>query len=205
MDFVHKFTSGRLPVTVLLLHGSGGDENDLLPIGTGLAPGAALLSPRGGVVQHGTCRFYSFPGPEGFDADEVATRVEELAEWLGRMSAEYSIDPARLYALGYSNGANMAAALMLLKPGVIAGACLLRSRAAVKPKQLPDLAGAPVLISAGQSDAIIPAADAEGLSRMLSEAGATVDFVLQNAGHDLTPADFSVAKQWFARILGTNK
>ena len=201
MDFVHKFIPGRLPVTVLLLHGSGGDETDLLPIGAGLAPGAALLSPRGNVVQHGTRRFFPYPGPEGFDAGEVTVQVEDLAAWLIRTGPEYSIDPARIYALGYSNGANMAAALMLLKPGIIAGACLLRSRAAVKPQHLPDLAGVPVLIAAGQNDHIIPASDAELLSRMLSQAGATVDFVLQNAGHDLTPADFSLAKQWFARLL----
>jgi phospholipase/carboxylesterase len=199
MDFVHQFVPGKLPVTVLLLHGSGGDETDLLPIGAGLAPGAALLSPRGNVVEHGTRRFFPFPTKGGFDSDAVAERVEELCEWLGRVRDEYGI--GRLYALGYSNGANMAAAMMLLKPGSIAGACLLRARAAVRPAQLPNLNGAPVLLSAGQSDAIIPASDSELLGRILGQAGATVDFVLQNSGHDLTPADFSLAKQWFARVL----
>ena len=201
MDFVHRYMPGKLPVTVLLLHGSGGDENDLPPIGAGLAPGAALLSVRGNVVEHGVTRFFPFPASGTFDANAVIERVEELCDWLERVSAQYQIDPARLYALGYSNGANMAAAVMLLKPGSIAGACLLRSRAAIRPAALPKLEGTPVLLSAGQSDAIIPATDAELLAQTLSQAGARVDFVLQNAGHDLTPADFSVARQWFAKQL----
>ncbi len=201
MDFIHKFTPGKLPVTVLLLHGSGGDEDDLLPIGKGLAPGAAFLSPRGNVVQNGMHRFFSFPGPDGFDREELIERAGDLAEWIGRMCDQYGIDASRLYALGYSNGANIAAALMLLHPGTLAGACLFRSRALAVPAVLPALNGAPVVISAGQTDHLIPAADSERLGRLLSEAGAKVDFVLQNAGHDLTPADFSLGKQWFARLL----
>lgn len=201
MDFIHKFTPGKLPVTVLLLHGSGGDEDDLPPIAKALVPGAAFLSPRGNVVQNGVRRFFSFPGPEGFDREELIGRAGDLAEWLGRMKAEYAIDAARFYAFGYSNGANIAAAMMLLHPTAIAGACLFRSRALAVPAVLPALHDAPVVISAGQSDHLIPAADSERLGRLLSEAGAKVDFVLQNAGHDLTPADFSLAKQWFARLL----
>src|SRR5579863_3748915 len=148
MDFIYKSTPGSLSVTVLLLHGSGGDESDLLPIGAALAPGAALLSVRGNVVQHGARRFFSYPGADGFDADEVRERAGEMAEWLGRMN----VQPNPLYALGYSNGANLAAALMLLRPGTLAGACLLRARAVVTPETLPNLSGAPVLISAGQTD-----------------------------------------------------
>jgi len=186
-----------LPVTVLLLHGSGGDENDLLPVAGALAPGASFLSPRGNVVQHGARRFFSYPGPDGFDADEVRERVDEMAGWLGGMR----IDANPLYALGYSNGANMAAALMLLRPGTIMGACLFRSRAVVTPATLPDLHGAPVLISAGQTDHLIPPSAAEALGQLLTTAGAKVDLAIQNAGHDLTPADFSLGKQWFARLL----
>ncbi len=197
MDFIHKFIPGRLPVTVLLLHGSGGDETDLLPIGSAVAPGAALLSPLGKVVQHGARRFFSYPGPDGFDPAEVRARVDELADWL----AARSVDPQHLYALGYSNGANMAAAMMLVRPGSIAGACLLRARAAVTPAELPALDRAPVLISAGQHDHIIPASAAEALADLLTRAGAHVDIAIQNAGHDLTPADFSLAKQWFSRFI----
>jgi phospholipase/carboxylesterase len=199
MDFVHKFQPGTSSLTLLLLHGSGGDENDLLPVAAALAPGAALLSPRGHVIQHGARRFFGYPGPDGFDPDEIAENAAELAEWLGRMTVEYQIEPARLYAFGYSNGANMAAALMLLHPNSIAGACLLRARRIVNAAA--DLKGAPVLLSAGQSDDVIPLSAAEALAQALTAAGARVDFVVQNAAHDLTPADFSIAKQWLAKRL----
>jgi phospholipase/carboxylesterase len=195
-EFIHKFIPGRLPITLLLLHGSGGDETDLLPIGNAVAPGATLLSPLGKVVQQGARRFFSYPGPEGFDPVEVRQRVDELTDWLAGMP----VDPKTLYALGYSNGAYMAAAMMLLRPGAIAGACLFRVRAAVTPDPLPNLNGAPVLISAGQHDPIVPAAGAEHLAQLLTRAGARVDLAIQNADHNLTPADFALAKQWFARI-----
>src|SRR6185312_12890293 len=127
MDFVHKFQPGTKPLALLLLHGSGGDENDLIPVASALAPGAALLSPRGQVLQHGARRFFGYPGPDGFDQNEIADRAGELAEWLGRMKKQYEL--GLIYAFGYSNGANIAAALMLLYPGAVAGACLLRARA----------------------------------------------------------------------------
>jgi phospholipase/carboxylesterase len=198
MEFVHKFQPGTKPLALLLLHGSGGDENDLMPVASALAPGAALLSPRGGVLQHGQRRFFAYPGPDGFDPNEIADRAAELAEWLGRMKKQYGIDC--LYAFGYSNGANMAAVLMLLHPGSISGACLLRARAIVAVR--PDLGGAPVLISAGQADEVIPLSGAEALAQILTDAKAHVDFVVQNAGHDLTPADFSIAKQWLGKLCG---
>jgi len=195
-EFIHKFVPGSLPVTVLLLHGSGGDENDLLPVARAIVPGAAFLSPRGKVVDQGLRRFFAL------DRSDVKERTAELAEWIGDAAKQYGIDPARLYALGYSNGANIAAASMLLYPGSIAGACLFRSRAMVSPEALPALEGTPVLISAGQSDHLITVEDAEALARLLTSAGARVDLAIQNAGHDLTPADFSLAKQWFGKLAG---
>ena len=196
VEFVYKFVPGRVPVTVLLLHGSGGDENDLLPVARAIAPGAAFLSPRGRVNERGLLRFFAL------DKSDVKERAAELAEWIGEAAAKYEIDPARLFALGYSNGANVAGALMLLHPGAIAGACLLRARRVVEPEVLPALAGAPVLISAGQHDELIPAEGAQELAEALTHAGARVDLAMQNAGHDLTPADFSLAKQWFSRVIG---
>jgi phospholipase/carboxylesterase len=114
---------------------------------------------------------------------------------------KYGIDASRLYAMGYSNGANIAAAMMLLHPGVIAGGVLLRPMVVIRPEPLPDLQSAPLLISAGEHDEIVTPAGAEELGRMLSKAGAHVDIAMQNAGHDLTPADFNLGKQWFARLL----
>jgi phospholipase/carboxylesterase len=196
VEFIHKFVPGKLPVTVLLLHGSGGDENDLLPVARALVPGAAFLSPRGKVLEQGMRRFFLL------DRSDVKERTAELAAWIGEAAQQYAIDSARMYALGYSNGANIAAALMLLHPGSIAGACLFRSRAVVSPGALPSLEGAPVLISAGQTDHLITPEDAEVLAKLLTSAGARVDLAIQNAGHDLTPADFSLAKQWFSKVTG---
>ena len=194
VEFIHKFFPGKSPTAVLLLHGSGGDENDLLPVARALAPGAALLSPRGTVVDQGLVRFFKL------DATDARERAAELAEWIAAAAKQYQLDPARLYALGYSNGANMAAAFMLLHPGAIAGACLLRTRAVIQPEVLPALAGAPVLISAGQHDQLIPPEQGEALAELLTKAGARVDLAIQNAGHEPTPADFSLAKQWFSRL-----
>ncbi len=194
-DFIHKFVEGRSPVTLVLLHGTGGDENDLLPVARAVAPGAALLSPRGKATGQGMVRFF------GLDWQDVPERAAELAAWVGEAAAHYRFDPARVIALGYSNGANLAANLMLLHPGVLSGACLLRSRTILVPEHRANLNGAPVLISAGQSDHIIPVADAEALGKLLTDAGARVDLAIQNAGHELTPADFSLAKQWFSRLL----
>lgn len=194
-EFIHRFVPGNSSVAVLLLHGSGGDENDLLPVARALAPGAALLSPRGHVIEQGLTRFFRL------DKSDVKERAAELSAWIADAAKQYGIDRTRLYALGYSNGANVAGALMLLHPGAVAGACLLRARAAVRPENLPALAGAPVLISAGRHDELIPPENAEALASLLSEAGARVDLAIQNAGHDLTPADFSLAKQWFSRLL----
>jgi len=196
VEFIHRFAPGRLPVTVLLLHGSGGDENDLLPVARAIAPGAAFLSPRGRVMDRGLLRFFAL------DKSDVKERAAELAEWIAEAAAKYQIDAARLFALGYSNGANIAGALMLLHPGAIAGACLLRARKVVEPEVLPALPGTPVLISAGQHDELIPPEGAQELAELLTDSGARVDLAVQNAGHDLTPADFSLAKQWFGKVMG---
>jgi phospholipase/carboxylesterase len=151
-------------------------------------------------MDRGLVRFFAL------DKSDVKERSAELAEWIAEAVARYQIDAARLFALGYSNGANVAGALMLLHPGAIAGACLLRARKVVEPESLPSLAGAalvgtPVLISAGQHDELIPPEGAQELAEVLTHAGARVDLAMQNAGHDLTPADFSLAKQWFGKVM----
>ena len=136
-----------------------------------------------------------------FDQKELQQRAAELAAWIGEACEHYKLDQSRLYAMGYSNGANIATAVMLLHPGVLAGACLLRPMPVVKPEGDPHLHGAPVLISAGQTDPTSTPAEAEVLADIYAQAGARVDIAIQNAGHDLTPADFSLAKQWFGTLL----
>jgi phospholipase/carboxylesterase len=200
-EFVHRFEQGTSPFTLLLLHGTGGDENDLLQVGRMLAPAASILSPRGKVLEGGAARFFARAAPGVFDANEIRTRASELAEWIRWAAAQYKLDPAKIFAFGYSNGANIASSVMLLDPGVLAGAVLLRPMVVIEPKELPDLKGAPVLIVAGKVDSMTPPGDTEKLARILTEAGATVDLAMQNAGHDLLPQDFAVVKRWLAETL----
>ena len=201
LTFIHNFVPGKLSSTVLVLHGQGGDENDLLPIARALAPGAAFLSPRGKAVEAGMARFFARVSPDVFDETEVRARTAELAEWIGAAAAEYKLDAAKVFALGFSNGASIAASTMLLHPGVLAGALLLRPRTIVEPSPLPDLKGAPVLLIAGQQDEKMPQGAGEHLARLLGRAGATVEMGMVDAGHDLTPQDFGGGKMWFGKVL----
>ena len=201
LTFIHNFVPGKLPFTVLVLHGQGGDENDLLPIARALAPGAAFLSPRGKAMEAGMARFFARVSPDVFDETEVRTRTAELAEWIGAAVAEYKLDATKVFAFGFSNGASIAASTMLLHPGVLAGALLLRPRTIVEPAELPDLRGAPVLVIAGQKDEKMPQGAGEHLARLLGRAGASVEMAMSDAGHDLTPQDFAAGKIWFGRVL----
>jgi len=187
-------------MTLLALHGMGGDENDLLPVCRAVAPGASVLSPRGQAVEDGFFKFFSRLGPGLFDENEIRRRANDLAGWIGGAVAQYDLDASRVYVLGYSNGANIAVATMLLHPGVIAGGVLLRPRLVLKPEKLPDLNGAPLLIAAGGADPAIPVTEAEALGRLFSAANATVDLAVAESGHDLTPQDFNMAKRWFAQL-----
>jgi phospholipase/carboxylesterase len=201
VTFIHHFVPGKLSSTVLVLHGQGGDENDLLPIARALAPGAAFLSPRGKAMEAGMARFFARVSPDVFDEAEVRARSAELAEWIGAAVAEYKLDATRVFAFGFSNGASIAASTMLLHPGLLAGALLLRPRAIIEPARLPDLQGAPVLVLSGQQDEKMPQGAGEHLARLLGRAGAAVEMGMVDAGHDLTPQDFSAAKDWFSKVV----
>lgn len=186
---------------MLVLHGQGGDENDLLPVARALAPGAALLSPRGQALEAGATRFFARVSRDVFDENEVRSRTAELAQWVAAAVAHYAVDAGKVYALGYSNGASIAAAAMLLHPGVIAGGVLLRPRTIIEPAQMPDLKDARVLVIAGDKDEKMPAGASEHLARLLGRAGAAVDMAMLDAEHGLTPQDFSIGKSWFSEVL----
>ena len=201
MSFIHNFLPGKLSSTVLVLHGQGGDENDLLPVARALAPGAAFLSPRGKAAENGATRFFARVSQDVFDEAEIRARTAELAEWISEAAVQYGLDTTKIYALGFSNGASIAASTMLLHPGVLAGGLLLRPRAIIEPEKLPDLNGTPVLVIAGQQDEKMPGGASEILARQLGRAGAAVEMALLDAGHDLTPQDFSIGKTWFTKLL----
>jgi phospholipase/carboxylesterase len=146
-------------------------------------------------------RFFARVSPDVFDEAEVRARTAELADWVGAAVAQYKLDAAKVFALGFSNGASIAASTMLLHPGVLAGGLLLRPRTIVEPAELPDLKGAPVLVIAGQKDEKMPQGAGEYLARLLGKAGAAVEMAMADAGHDLTPQDFAAGKAWFGGVL----
>jgi predicted esterase len=201
LGFPHVFKPAQTPgaPTLLLLHGTGGDEHDMLPLG-GLAPGAALLSPRGKVLEHGMPRFFRRLAEGVFDVEDLKFRANELADFIGAAAARYGFDPARVIALGYSNGANIASAIMLLRPGVLRRGVLLRAMVPLEPQPLPSIDGTRVLISNCRMDPIVSPDETERLAKLLQRAGADVEVHWQPAGHQLMPGDFAVAKTWLQSI-----
>jgi predicted esterase len=201
--FVHRFDPAEEPgaPTLLLLHGTGGDENDLLPLGRMLDERAALLSPRGKVLENGMPRFFRRLSMGVFDEEDLVNRTHELASFVEEAASEYSLDPKRLFAVGFSNGANIAASLLLLHPGLLAGAVLLRAMTPFELETLPDLSGTPVYLAAGRSDQMIPAESTERLAELLRKAGAEVTLDWQPGGHGIGRAEVEAARDWLARII----
>lgn len=194
--FIHRFEAGTKPgaTPLLLLHGTGGDENDLLPLGRAVAPDAALLSPRGKVLEHGMPRFFRRLSEGVFDEDDVRRRADELAAFVDHARMRYGITAPM--ALGYSNGANIAAAMLLLQPQALSGAILLRAMVPLTAAPQVDLGGKPVLILSGAQDPIVSADNASRLADILRGARATVEHRTLPAGHGLSNADIAMAHRW---------
>jgi phospholipase/carboxylesterase len=199
LTYIHRFEPGADPSRppVLLLHGTGGDETSLVPLGRAIAPGAALLSPRGNVLEGSMPRFFRRFREGLFDEDDVRRRAGELANFIAEARRAYGL--ARPIALGYSNGANIAAAVLLLHPTSLAVAILLRAMAPLAEPPRPDLSGVPVLILSGLDDPIAPLSSAEKLAAALAAAGARVERDDLPAGHGMTQADLTKAKAFYAR------
>jgi predicted esterase len=206
LGFVHRLVpSGDSASrdTLLLLHGTGGDENDLLSLGQTIAPGAALLSPRGNVLENGAPRFFKRLAEGVFDPREVRSRAEELARFIHAASSRYALDSSRVFALGYSNGANIASTVMFIEPGLIKAAVLLRPMLVYEPGQSVDLSESSVFISAGRMDTIVPTASVDRLVQLFRSAHATVTLKWQTVGHNLVPSEVSEAADWLALQRGT--
>jgi phospholipase/carboxylesterase len=201
LGFVHRFFPGESGTTLLLLHGTGGDENDLVPLGRELALGAALLSPRGKVSEYGAARFFRRLAEGVFDHEDLVFRTHELAGFVETAAEEYGFDPLRLVAVGYSNGANIAASLMLLHPGLLRAAVLFRAMVPFEPEVTPDLSGMPVFLAAGRMDRMISPENTERLAEILREARADVDLRWRNTGHALTYEEVAEAKEWLSRAI----
>jgi phospholipase/carboxylesterase len=196
LSHLHRFVppaiSGK--PAILLLHGTGGDENDLLPFGHAVAPGSALLSPRGKVTEAGMPRFFRRLQEGIFDEDDVRRRADELADFVNEARDTYRLGAP--IAVGFSNGANIAATVLQLRPDVLAGAVLLRAMVPLKHPPRADLNGAPVLIVSGATDPIVPAENAAHLAAMLTRAGAMVEHRTLPVGHNLSQADILITKTW---------
>lgn len=195
--FIHYFEPGEAPA-LLLLHGTGGTEQDLIPLGRAIAPGATILSPRGRVLEHGMPRFFRRLAEGLFDMEDLHARTAELAEWITEGAETRGMVGQPIVAIGFSNGANMAGSLLLSHPGLLAGAILLRPMTPFVPEPLPDLAGTRVLIGAGTQDPLVSAENSQELGALLTGCGAAVEIHWQPGGHGLAEGDLNAARSWFA-------
>ncbi|MDP9139071.1 MAG: alpha/beta hydrolase [Pseudomonadota bacterium] len=200
LSFVHRYEAGTEPsgAALLLLHGTGGDENDLLPLGRAVAPGRALLAPRGKVLEGGMARFFRRLAEGVFDEDDVRRRAGELARFITEAGAVHKLGSP--VALGFSNGANIAAAILLLHPEALSGAILIRAMAPLREAPPADLGGKPVLLLTGAMDGMAGPGKAALLAGMLESAGAEVSHQIVAAGHGLVEADIEHARRWLERV-----
>jgi predicted esterase len=199
LDFIHQFVPGTSDRTLLLLHGTGGSENDLIPLGRELDPAAALLSPRGKVLENGHARFFRRLAEGVFDLEDLKRRTDELAQFVVAAAAHYQFAAGEVTAVGYSNGANIAASIVLRRPGILRTAVLLRAMVPFVPEPLPDLSATRVWIGGGKQDVIIPPTETERLADLLRKAGAEVTARFFDAGHGLTNAELVLVKRWLGR------
>ncbi len=207
LDFIHRFTPGAdaSQPTLLLLHGTGGDESDMIPLGMTLAPKAALLSPRGKVLENGMNRFFRRLAEGVFDLDDLKYRTHELAEFVEAASRAYHFDLNQVVAVGFSNGANIAASALLLRPGLLRAAVLFCPTVPLVPQQQPDLDGTLVFIGAGRSDPIVRPEETERLMKLLRDAGAQVSIQWQPGGHSISNDQLAAVRDWLPHVLEKEK
>lgn len=219
-SFIHRFVpaqaaeerrpngaapEGDFSLTLLLLHGTGGSETDLLDLGRALSPHASLLSPRGQILENGMPRFFRRLRQGVFDEDDLKRRTHHLADFVAAAAERYDFAAQRVIAVGYSNGANIAASTLLLRPGALAGAILFRPMVPLVPQQKPILDGAPVFIAAGRRDPLVEPSNTQELVSLLQEAGARVTLRWHDGGHEMARDEIEAARQWLAALQGTEE
>jgi phospholipase/carboxylesterase len=205
LTFEHVFERGTSPLTVLALHGTGGNEHDLAPMAKMVAPNANVLSPRGKISENGALRFFKRLSEGVFDIEDLKFRTHELADFVTEASKEYGFDSGQVYALGFSNGANIASSLLFLRPEVLAGGAILRGMVPLdmdkgELEKLPDLTGKKVFLANGTRDPIVPLDNVKKLVAMFKDAGASVTQELNPASHGLIQSDLQAMKRWFGSL-----
>jgi phospholipase/carboxylesterase len=205
MNFEHVFEQGTSPMTILVLHGTGGNEHDLVPMAKMVAPSANILSPRGKIFENGAPRFFRRLAEGIFDIEDLKFRTHELADFVAEAAQEYKFDAGKVYALGFSNGANIASSLLFLRPEILAGGAILRGMVPLdmdkgELKGVPDLTGKKVFLANGTRDPMVPLDNAKKLAKMYQDAGATVTHELNPASHGLIQSDLQAMKRWFEHL-----
>jgi len=199
-DFIHEFVAGKSNRTLLLLHGTGGNERDLVPLGHELDPEASLLSPRGKVLENGMPLFFRRLAEGVFDLEDLKKRTHELADFVVSAVEQYKFDIKQIIAIGYSNGANIAASMLLLRPEILRAAVLFRAMVPLVPDKEPDLSAVSVFIGAGAMDPIVPASQTKELAELVRSSGADVTIRFFQSGHELTSADINGAREWLTSL-----
>src|SRR5206468_2490403 len=199
-DFIHEFVPGASNRTLLLLHGTGGNERDLISLGRELDSSASLLSPRGKVLENGMPRFFRRLTEGVFDLEDLKKRTHELADFVVAAAQRYEFDMKKIVAVGYSNGANIAASVLLLRPEILSAAILFRAMVPLTPETRPNLSSLRVWIGAGTFDPIVPSSEAKQLAELLRGAGADVTIRFCQGGHELTPDDVDLAREWLRTL-----
>jgi predicted esterase len=198
LDFIHRYELGNDDLTLLMLHGTGGDENDLLPVAKMLHPTANVLSPRGKVLEGGMPRFFRRRAMGVFDVEDLKARSLELVRFVDAAAETYGFARDQVVAAGYSNGANIAGSILLLDPGAFTGAALLHAMKPFDVDSPPQLDRKPIFLSGGERDQMIPSDQTVALEEMLVSAGADVTMHWAPGGHELTHPEVEAAREWFA-------
>jgi phospholipase/carboxylesterase len=199
-------TEGKAFTTFLLLHGTGGNEQDLIPLAYELDQRAAILSPRGKVIENGVApRFFRRLAEGVFDLEDLKFRTNELADFVNHASKTYDFDLQRIVAVGYSNGANIAASMLLLRPEILSSAILFRAMVPLVPETLPDLSNKHIFMSSGLYDPIVSLNEADRLFVLLKKTGAKVSLSWQESGHELTSEEVQKAKEWLLHSTSSSR
>lgn len=206
MTMKHVFHKGANPdlPTILLLHGTGGTETDLIPIAEMVSPGSSILGVRGNVSEHGMARFFRRLAEGVFDVEDLIFRTKELHEFVDAASKTYDFDRSNVVAVGYSNGANIAGSLLFHYADSLKGTILHHPMVPLRDKELPNLSGIPVFIAAGKNDPMCAPQESEDLQQLLEGAGANVQLHWENHGHQLSRTEVVAAAAWFKQNIISN-